>query len=44
MRSPERFALKEHLGNQGVSVDDMVAAASIVSARTPVPYDRFAIG
>jgi DNA primase len=38
----ERFAIKEHLGNQGVSVDDMVAAGLLVSAGDiPVPYDRF---
>src|SRR5215468_4964882 len=38
----ERFALKEHLGNQGVSVDDMVAAGLLVSGEDiPVPYDRF---
>src|SRR5262245_38874847 len=40
--SNERFALKEHLGNQGVSVDDMVAAGLLVSGEDiPVPYDRF---
>src|SRR5499425_1517510 len=38
----ERFALKEHLGNQGVSVDDMVAAGLLVSGEDiPVPHDRF---
>jgi DNA primase len=38
----ERFALKEHLGNQGVSVEDMVAAGLLVSGEDiPVPYDRF---
>src|SRR4029453_7735042 len=38
----ERFALKEHLGNQGVSVGDMVAAGLLVSGEDiPVPYDRF---
>src|SRR5215475_13070698 len=38
----ERFALKEHLGNQGISVDDMVAAGLLVSGEDiPVPYDRF---
>jgi DNA primase len=38
----ERFALKEHLGNQGVSVDDMVAAGLLVAGEDiPVPYDRF---
>src|SRR5215468_5475684 len=40
--TPERFALKEHLGNQGVSVEDMVAAGLLVSGEDiPVPYDRF---
>jgi DNA primase len=38
----ERFALKEHLGNQGISVEDMVAAGLLVSGEDiPVPYDRF---
>jgi DNA primase len=38
----ERFALKEHLGNQGVSVEDMVAAGLLVAGDDiPVPYDRF---
>src|SRR5215468_7959518 len=40
--TPERFALKEHLGNQGVSVEDMVAAGLLVAGEDiPVPYDRF---
>src|SRR5215813_3967297 len=39
---PERFALKEHLGNHGVSADDMVAAGLLVSGEDiPEPYDRF---
>src|SRR6267142_781414 len=38
----ERFALKEHLGKQGVSTDDMVEAGLLVSGEDiPVPYDRF---
>jgi DNA primase len=38
----ERFALKEHLGNQGVSVEDMIEAGLLVSGEDiPVPYDRF---
>lgn len=38
----ERFALKEHLGNQGVSIEDMIAAGLLVSGEDiPVPYDRF---
>jgi len=38
----ERFALKEHLGGQGVSVDDMVETGLlIVGDDVPVPYDRF---
>ena len=39
---PERFALKEHLGSQGISVDDMVEAGLLVAGDDiPVPYDRF---
>ncbi|MBV9235999.1 MAG: DNA primase [Xanthobacteraceae bacterium] len=39
---PERFALKEHLGAQGVSVEDMVEAGLLVAGDDiPVPYDRF---
>src|SRR3954471_11010305 len=39
---PERFALKEHLGAQGISVEDMVEAGRLVSGDDiPVPYDRF---
>src|SRR4030081_1415484 len=38
----ERFALKEHLGAQGISADDMVEAGLLVSGDDiPVPYDRF---
>jgi len=38
----ERFALKEHLGNQGVPVEDMVEAGLLVAGDDiPVPYDRF---
>src|SRR5579864_6213670 len=38
----ERFALKEHLGNQGISVEDMVEAGLLVAGEDiPVPYDRF---
>src|SRR5882724_4778855 len=38
----ERFALKEHLGSQGISADDMVEAGLLVSGEDiPVPYDRF---
>jgi DNA primase len=38
----ERFALKEHLGAQGVSVADMVEAGLLVSGEDiPIPYDRF---
>src|SRR3954466_5823391 len=38
----ERFALKEHLGAQGVSTDDMIEAGLLVSGEDiPVPYDRF---
>src|SRR5271169_4545306 len=38
----ERFALKEHLGAHGISVEDMVEAGLLVAADDiPVPYDRF---
>jgi DNA primase len=40
--SPERFALKEHLGAQGIPVEDMVEAGLLVAGEDiPVPYDRF---
>jgi DNA primase len=39
---PERFALKEHLGGQGVPVEDMIEAGLLVAGDDiPVPYDRF---
>jgi len=39
---PERFALKEHLGGLGVSVEDMIGAGLLVAADDiPIPYDRF---
>jgi DNA primase len=38
----ERFALKEHLGGQGISVEDMVEAGLLIAGDDiPVPYDRF---
>src|SRR5215471_2113291 len=38
----ERFALKEHLGALGVSVEDMIEAGLLVAADDiPIPYDRF---
>ncbi len=38
----ERFALKEHLGNLGISVEDMIEAGLLVNGDDiPVPYDRF---
>lgn len=38
----ERFALKEHLGEQGISVEAMIEAGLLVSGDDiPVPYDRF---
>src|SRR6185369_769829 len=38
----ERFALKEHLGNAGISTDDMVEAGLLIAGEDiPVPYDRF---
>ena len=40
--SAERFALKEHLGEQGVPVPDMVEAGLLIAGDDiPVPYDRF---
>lgn len=40
--SPDRFALKEHLGKLGISVDDMVETGLLVAGDDiPVPYDRF---
>src|SRR3569623_411923 len=39
---PDRFALKEHLGKQGVLVDDMVETSLLIGGDgVPVPYDRF---
>src|ERR1700747_1851340 len=39
---PERFALKEHLGAQGIPVEDMVEAGLLVAGEDiPLPYDRF---
>jgi DNA primase len=38
----ERFALKEHLGSHGVSVEDMVECGMLIAGDDiPVPYDRF---
>jgi DNA primase len=38
----ERFALKEHLGSQGIPVEDMVEAGLLISGDDiPVPFDRF---
>jgi DNA primase len=40
--SPDRFALKEHLGGQGISVEDMVETGLLIGGDDiPVPYDRF---
>lgn len=39
---PERFALKEHLGKLGVSVEDMIETGLLVAGNDiPLPYDRF---
>src|SRR5947207_2507949 len=39
---PDRFSLKEHLGAQGISAEDMIEAGLLVSGEDiPVPYDRF---
>lgn len=38
----ERFALKEHLGAQGIPTEDMVEAGLLVAGDDiPVPYDKF---
>jgi len=38
----DRFALKEHLGSHGISVEDMVEAGLLIAGDDiPVPYDRF---
>jgi len=38
----ERFALKEHLGAQGVPVPDMIEAGLLIGGDDiPLPYDRF---
>jgi DNA primase len=38
----ERFALKEHLGGLGISVEDMVETGLLIAGDDiPVPYDRF---
>jgi DNA primase len=39
---PERFALKEFLGSNGISIQDMIEAGLLISGdEIPVPYDRF---
>src|ERR1051325_9116507 len=39
---PDRFALKEHLGAQEISVEDMIEAGLLVTGEdNRVPYDRF---
>jgi DNA primase len=38
----EKYALKEHLGNAGIAVEDMVEAGLLIAGDDiPVPYDRF---
>src|SRR5471030_985086 len=38
----ERFALKEHLGAQGIPVEDMIEAGLLIAGGDiPVPFDRF---
>src|SRR2546426_11815141 len=38
----ERFALKEHLGKEGIATEQMVEAGLLVAGEDiPVPYDRF---
>jgi DNA primase len=39
---PDRYALKEHLGAQGIPVPDMIEAGLLVAGKDiPIPYDRF---
>src|SRR5712692_4510637 len=39
---PERYALKEHLGAQGISVPDMVEAGLLIAGEDiALPFDRF---
>jgi DNA primase len=39
---PDRFALKEYLGGQGIPVEDMVEVGLLVTGENaPVPFDRF---
>jgi DNA primase len=39
---PDRFALKEHLGAHGISVEDMIETGLLIGGDDiPVPYDRF---
>src|SRR5579872_4383553 len=39
---PDRFALKEHLGNQSISVEDMIETGLLIGGDDiPLPYDRF---
>src|SRR5579871_5854570 len=39
---PDRFTLKEHLGGQGISVEDMIETGLLIGGDDiPVPYDRF---
>ncbi len=39
---PDRFALKEHLGGQGIPVNDMIETGLLIGGDDiPVPYDRF---
>ena len=38
----ERFALKEHLGSQGIPVPDMIEAGLLIAGDDiPIPFDRF---
>jgi DNA primase len=38
----DRFALKEHLGQQGIPVEDMIDTGLLIAGDDiPVPYDRF---
>jgi len=38
----DRYALKEHLGSRGISVEDMIAAGLLIHGEDiAIPYDRF---
>jgi DNA primase len=39
---PDRYALKEHLGSQGIPVEDMIEVGLLIAGEdVSIPYDRF---